>query len=76
MTAVINTPDGIAYYRLAAAKARITLEAKGMKVSRGPSTRSLMAPELGLKRTDSHARFLEVIQDKMNSLLPPSAPSI
>lgn len=75
MTAVVNTPEGIQFFRLAAAKARIKLEKHGMKSSRGPSTRVLMAKELGLSPRAPHDEYLAKIQKLMDELCPPEHPA-
>ena len=65
---VASTPAQIAHVRLITAKARLRLESKGMK-SRGPSTRSLMAEELGLKARDTYDKFISVIEAKIEESL-------
>lgn len=65
---VFNTPDGIELYRLASLKARIKLESNGLKVSRGPSARSILAGELGLTSRAPHERFLTLVQAKIDTL--------
>lgn len=65
---VASTSEQIAYVRLITAKARLRLESLGMK-ARGPSTRSIMAPELGLKARDSYEKFLSVIETKIEENL-------
>lgn len=65
---VFNTPDGIELYRLASIKARIKLEAGGLKVSRGKSTRSQIAGELALSPRDPHERFLTALQARIDVL--------
>lgn len=63
-----STPAQIAHVRLITAKARLRLESKGMK-SRGPSTRSLMAEELGLKARDSYDTFIAACEKKIEESL-------
>lgn len=65
---VFNTPDGIELYRLASLKARIKLESNGLKVSRGPSARAILAGELGLTSRAPHERFLTLVQAKIDTL--------
>jgi len=65
--AVFDSPDGIALYRLAAMKARIGLEAKGMK-ARGGSTRAAIAAELGLKPRSGFDKFEAELQKRINEL--------
>lgn len=64
---VFNTPDGIELYRLAAIKARLKLESKGLR-ARGKATRSLVASELGLTRTAPFERFLTALQARIDVL--------
>lgn len=66
--AVASTPAQIVHVRLITAKARLRLESKGMK-ARGPSTRSLMAAELGLKVRDSYDKFISVLDSKIEESL-------
>ena len=46
---IIDTPEGIAFARLAALKGAVKLEAMGMRRSRGPSALSIAKREYGLK---------------------------
>ena len=65
---VFNTPDGIELYRLASIKARLKLESNGLKVSRGKSTRSMIAGELALSPRAPFERFLTAIQARIDVL--------
>jgi len=47
---IINTPEGIAAYRLLTFRSRLMLESKGL-TTRGPSALSLIKKETGLKGT-------------------------
>lgn len=65
---VFNTPDGIELYRLASIKARLKLESNGLRASRGKSTRSMIAGELGLSPRAPFDRFLVAIQARIDVL--------
>ena len=67
MTA-LTTPTAISYGRLASLKGMLKLEKVGMK-TRGGALRPRIAVELGLKPRDSHDKYIEVIQAKMDALL-------
>lgn len=60
--------DGVAYARLASIKGRLKLESKGLRF-RGPSTRGIIADEFGLTPRTTYAKFIEVIQAKMDGML-------
>ena len=63
---LMKTPNGIKLFRLASIKSRIKLEATGIKFS-GGSTRSKVAAEFGLKPRDSHEKFINKIQEQIDS---------
>jgi len=47
---IINTPEGIATYRMLTLRSRLMLQSKGMG-TRGPSALSIIKKETGLKGT-------------------------
>jgi hypothetical protein len=68
MTTVIDTPQGIEYYRLAACKARVKIEKAGIKF-KGPSTTAAMRVEFNLPPRAKHDLVIAAIQAKMEELL-------
>lgn len=66
---IVDTPEGIAYARLAAMKGAVNLESKGMKMSRGRNITAMARKELGLKARTPHAEVIKVIQQKMDDML-------
>ena len=69
---MVNTPEGITYYRLAAMKGAIKLEARGMKMSRGVNVTAMARKELGLKARAPHAEVIAALEAKLASMLPTS----
>jgi hypothetical protein len=65
---VFDTPDGIELYRLASLKARIRLEAQGLRSSAGRSTRALIAQELGLTPRTKPEEFLAKLQERIDAI--------
>lgn len=63
---VVDTPNAIAKYRLCAIRARIKMEAKGLKF-RGGSTRTHVAAELGLKPRDTHQKFVDKLTEMIDA---------
>lgn len=63
-----TTPEQIAYVRLASLKAQLKMEKVGMK-TRGGALRPRLAAEFGLKPRDTHQKFIDTIQDRMNVML-------
>lgn len=61
---VINTPEGIARFRLIALKGAVRLEALGMK-RRGPSARSIAAKELGVPARTSCDRLIFLLTQRI-----------
>jgi len=57
MSTVIDTPDGIAFYRLAALKGALDLQTKGMKLSRGRSATSIGKAQYGLRRNTASGQY-------------------
>lgn len=64
-----NTPDQIAFFRLASLKQQLKLEKVGLKSS-GGAIRPRIATEFGLKPRDSHDKFIAAVQAKMDAMLP------
>jgi hypothetical protein len=64
----ISTPNGIAFARLASLKGMLKLEKVGLK-TRGGALRPRIAAELGLKKSDSHDKFIAEIQSRMDKAL-------
>ena len=64
----VFTGDGVTYVALASQKMQLKLESKGMKSS-GGALRPRLAAQHGLKPRDSHEKFIEVIQAKMDAIL-------
>lgn len=58
----INTPDGIAFYRLAALKGALDLQKKGMKMSRGMSATQVGKRQYGLTKNTASGQFPIVAQ--------------
>jgi hypothetical protein len=67
--AVINTPEGIAAYRLLSLRGMLRMEKAGMK-TRGGALRPRIAAELGLKARDSHDTFITEIERRLEELKP------
>lgn len=64
---VIDTADGIAFYRLAALKGALDLQTKGLKLSRGRSATSIAKAQYGL--TGTAAKMLPVIEREVEDIL-------
>lgn len=64
----VNTPNGVSYFRLSSLKLQLKMEAKGLK-STGGAIRPRIAAEFGLKPRDSHEKYIQVIQAKMDEIL-------
>lgn len=65
---VINTPEGIRLYQLAAARGAIRLEKVGLKHSSGRSVRKHWALHLGLKANAKADVVLAKIQDEIDKI--------
>lgn len=70
---MINTPDGIAFARLASMKAAVKMESRGMKMSRGLNVTAMARKELGLKARAPHADVIAALEVKMNEMLEAKA---
>lgn len=70
---MINTPDGIAFYRLASMKSAVKLESKGMKMSRGRSITPMARKEFGLKARAPHSEVIAAIEAKMQEMMDAKA---
>lgn len=58
---IIDTPDGIQYARMCALKGALSLECKGMKLSRGRSAYAIVKREFGFR--GNKQRVLEQLQE-------------
>jgi hypothetical protein len=65
---VLSGSTEMSYARLASLKGALKLEKAGLKTRGGP-LRPKIAAELGLKKTDPHQKFIDVIQAKMDAML-------
>lgn len=65
---VVNTPDGISYFRFASIKGMLNLESKGL-YGRGGALRPRLAKEFGLKPRDSYAKYIAYCEAQMAILL-------
>lgn len=70
---IINTPDGIAFARLASMKGAVKLESRGMKMSRGLNVTAMARKELGLKARAPHAEVIATLEAKMQAMLDAKA---
>lgn len=66
---IVDTPEGIAYAQLAAMKGAVSLESKGMKMSRGRNITAAARKMFGLKARTPHAEVIKVIQRRMDEML-------
>lgn len=64
---MLNTPEGVAYFRLASLKQQLKLEKVGLKSS-GGAIRPRIAKEFGLKARASHDEYIAAVQEQMNTL--------
>jgi len=74
--ATCDTPNEIAYFRLASLKGQLKLESKGLKMSTGRALRPQIAAEFGLKPRDSYDKFITVIQGLMDKAIADRAAAI
>jgi hypothetical protein len=65
---VVDTPHGIAHFRLLSIKGRVKLESKGIRHSSG-AIRPRIAAEFGLKPRDSYEKYIAAIQAKIDASL-------
>lgn len=72
---IFQTPDEIAYFRLAALKGRVKLESKGMKM-RGGSTRAFLAREFGLRPRASYEVVIKECERRMQALIDKRATEV
>jgi hypothetical protein len=63
---IISDPDKIQGVRLLALRGMLSLEAKGMKRSRGPSAATIVKREFGLRGTNAKvlADFESILRDR------------
>lgn len=64
---MVNTPDGVEYFRLASLKQQLKLENLGMK-SRGGAIRPRIAKEFGLNPLASYASYIDIVEQRMEAL--------
>lgn len=64
MTTVVNTPEGIAAFRLLSLRGMLRMERVGMK-TRGGALRPRIAAEFGLKPRDSYEQYIAAIEAKL-----------
>jgi len=50
---VLDTPEGIAMYRMLAIRGGLKMEARGMRLTRGRSCLSIVRKEFGIKARDA-----------------------
>ena len=70
---MVNTPDGIAFARLASMKGAVKMESRGMKMSRGLNVTAMARKELGLKARAPHAEVIAALEAKMTAMLEAKA---
>lgn len=63
MSTIIDTPDGIAFARLAALKGALSLQEKGMRLSRGRSATAIGKAEYGLTKNTASGQLPIVTQE-------------
>lgn len=59
---IMITGNGISLYRLLTLRRAVSLEAKGIKMTRGRSATAIAKSEFGLGRNTPRARVLEAIE--------------
>ena len=64
MTTVVNTPDGIAAFRLLSLRGMLKLEKVGLK-TRGGALRPRICAEFGLNKRDPHDVFIAAINAQL-----------
>jgi len=64
---VIDKPAGIEIFRLRSLIGRIRMESVGMK-SRGGSTRTIVAKQLGLRPRIPHLDLIKILEEKIEEL--------
>jgi anion-transporting ArsA/GET3 family ATPase len=60
-TIIIDTPEGVAAFRLLALRSALSLEVSGLRVSRGRTAYAIVKEEFGLR--GGKARVLEQYED-------------
>lgn len=66
---VINTPEGIEYFRFASIKYQLKMEKIGLKSS-GGALRPRLAKEFGLKARATHDEYIAHCVKRMGELMP------
>lgn len=64
---VLDTPEGISFFRFASLKQQFKLEKLGLRHSRG-ALRPRLAAEFGLKARDSHDKYIAYCEAQMQAL--------
>lgn len=64
---ILDQPHEIQFARLATLKAGLSLEAKGMKMSRGPSAYSILKKQYGYKGTKQ--QVLDAVKKTIEDIL-------
>lgn len=65
---IIDTPDGIAFARLAALKGALSLQTKGMRLSRGTSATAIGKRDYGIKRNTASGQ-LPIVEQVVEAIL-------
>jgi hypothetical protein len=68
MATIINTPEGIRYFQMAAAKGAIRLEKLGMRHSKIGSVKALWARHLGMSPRVKHDVVIAKLEQMMQEL--------
>ena len=68
MATIINTPEGIRYVQMAAAKGAIRLEKLGMRHSKIGSVKALWARHLGMSPRVKHDVVIAKLEQMMQEL--------
>jgi hypothetical protein len=66
---VLNTPEQIALYRLAALRAAVKLEIRGLKASRGRRATVIAREILGLPKSTRKAEVLAAIEETLEFMV-------
>jgi hypothetical protein len=66
---ILDTPEGIAFFRLCALKGAVKLESIGMRHSSGRSMRKILATELGLPPRTDYATVLARAEEKIEAAI-------
>lgn len=64
---IIDTPDGIAFYRLAALKGALSLQTKGMRLSRGTSATAIGKRDYGMTKNTATGQ-LPIVEEVVEAI--------